>query len=707
MTDAFPFGANAPPARRDKRALKYAEEKPPALKVLPDNIPRLLRERPQWVCWRWVREQNKEKKWEWRKPPFTAANPTRHASSTNPTSWATFERALARYDAGDVDGVGYVLTLDDHLVGIDLDDAHFEGAVEEWAAPFLWMLNSYTEVSVSGTGLRLLVGGNFREGEATRKGNVEIYQTGRYLTFTGQRISSLGLAYFSDLGERQSELNALRAQVFGARPEGGARELSDDELIAKAKANSSTGAKFTALWDGDLAGYSSASEADLALVNLLAFWTGGDRNRIDHLFRQSGLMREKWERHDYRAKTIDKALQGRTAFYRPGPERNGATHAPPPAPAAQRNGAPPPPAPPSFAVNFVTSADFAGGDYRLRWLIPKLLVEGQPCIVGGPRKSLKTSMMVDLAVALGTATPFLGKFPVIHQRRVAMFSGESGEHTLQETALRVCAARGVSLKDADVLWHFRLPQLAKPDHLDALKSALDRHKVEAVIIDPLYLSLLAGTDVAASNLFEMGPLLLGVAAACLDVGCTPLLSHHAKKGVLNPNEPPELDDLAFAGFQEFARQWLLLARRKPYVPGSGLHQLWLSAGGSAGHGRLWGLDIDEGHLDDNFGGRHWQTTVLDLDDVRQERQDDSAAAERSRLKALGTSVLEVLRTIDPTGDGVTLNQLEGKVAKVGRKTLPLVIAELLADGFIEEVPVTRRSGRGGATETSHMGVRLI
>jgi P4 family phage/plasmid primase-like protien len=88
----------------------------------------------------------------------------------------------------------------------------------------------------------------------------------------------------------------------------------DHELIEKAK-NAKNGAKFTALWDGLTDGYDSQSEADLALCCLLAFWTGGDPVAIDRLFRQSGLYREKWEREDYREKTIDAALTHTTEFY--------------------------------------------------------------------------------------------------------------------------------------------------------------------------------------------------------------------------------------------------------------------------------------------------------------------------------------------------------------------------------------------------------
>ena len=75
--------------------------------------------------------------------------------------------------------------------------------------------------------------------------------------------------------------------------------------------------KFRRLWAGDTSDYTSVSEADQALCSLLAFWTGPDPAKIDELFRESGLYREKWERADYRERTVHKALEGRTEFYGP------------------------------------------------------------------------------------------------------------------------------------------------------------------------------------------------------------------------------------------------------------------------------------------------------------------------------------------------------------------------------------------------------
>lgn len=98
----------------------------------------------------------------------------------------------------------------------------------------------------------------------------------------------------------------------------------DDRALIEKAMNAKNGDKFSALWEGrwgglgfkNQKGEETQSEADLALCSILAFWTQGDAARIDRLFRQSGLMREKWERADYRERTINLALDQR-AYYDP------------------------------------------------------------------------------------------------------------------------------------------------------------------------------------------------------------------------------------------------------------------------------------------------------------------------------------------------------------------------------------------------------
>ena len=153
------------------------------------------------------------------------------------------------------------------------------------------------------------------------------------------------------------------------------------------------------------------------------------------------------------------------------------------------------------------NVDFAA---RIEWDVVGILVRGQPAVAGGAHKTLKTSLGVDLSVSLGTATAFLGEFPVPQQRKVLILSGESGEGVLQETARRVAGARGVDLANASIMWGFELPQLGRAEDVRRLEQAIREHAIEVVLLDPAYLCVLAGDTQGrqAGNVFDMGSQLL-------------------------------------------------------------------------------------------------------------------------------------------------------------------------------------------------------
>jgi putative DNA primase/helicase len=283
-----------------------------------DNIPEALRERNQWILWSTETRDGDPTKAP--KQPGGA-----YASSTDSDTWMPFSDARDAYASSEFDGIGFVFDEEGPFVGVDLDGCVKNGDLTGGAWDVVKRLDSYTERSPSGTGLHIICRGFLpdlgnRSSEVKGLKELELYDQARYFTFTGRHLDGTP----EKAKNRAQEIYDLCREVFDkpkSEPTSAPAEpndLEDQKLIEKAR-NANDGGKFARLWNGDTSEHGDDhSRADLALVSKLAFWTGGDRDRIDQLFRKSGLCREKWtERPDYRKRTIDKALDEAGEFYDP------------------------------------------------------------------------------------------------------------------------------------------------------------------------------------------------------------------------------------------------------------------------------------------------------------------------------------------------------------------------------------------------------
>jgi hypothetical protein len=258
-----------------------------------NNIPFELRQLTQWVC----SGENKI--------PLNPRN-GQVASVTDPGSWATFDEAIA---AG-YKHIGFVLTHADPYCIIDLDNKPEKPlSAEEWTVHerILKSFPSYTERSASGRGYHIVIRGKLEQGR--RKGNVEVYSAERYMIFTGDVVSNIPIV------DCQSMLEVLTKEMI---PTAGLSELEQvdgnmtDAEIVNIAMYAANGDKFTALCnataksdlDGSAGsyvelGYESQSEADFALMTIIAFYTK-DNAQVRRIFRRTGLgKREKAKRDDY------------------------------------------------------------------------------------------------------------------------------------------------------------------------------------------------------------------------------------------------------------------------------------------------------------------------------------------------------------------------------------------------------------------------
>lgn len=290
---------------------------PTAPPVIARSIPGELRQALRWVVWKYERRGH-----TWTKPPRNARTGG-YAKVTNRATWSSFSDALTAYQRGGYDGIGFMLD-GDGMSGIDLDhcrDPH-TGAIAPWAQRIITEADSYTEVSPSGTGIRIFTRGKLPPG-GHKAGGIELYDDARYLTVTGHHLEGSPIT----IHERTAVLAAIHTRVFSTSSERPSMPHTDqpatppDDTLLNVARRSKDGTKFRTLFDhGDTSSYPSASEADLALCGFLAWLTGRDAEHMDALFRQSALFRpEKWDTNrrgqTYGQLTITKAIAGCRSVY--------------------------------------------------------------------------------------------------------------------------------------------------------------------------------------------------------------------------------------------------------------------------------------------------------------------------------------------------------------------------------------------------------
>lgn len=287
-----------------------------------EKIPLELKQLSHWVGWKYMQRPGEDHK---RKVPINAMD-GQPAKSNDPTTWCDFDTACRGKERFGLDGIGFMFS-GDGIFGIDIDHCYDPETQEldPAAAEIIETVQSYTELSPSGTGIHILCKGALPEGRK-RRGAVEMYSTLRYFTVTGNQF---GLEYpFSDctervavmhrkyLGEEENAAGAQKAALPMPTGRGTNADMSVDAILRR-MFDSKHGQKLQDLYNGSWERYGigdgSQSSADQAFCNTLAFWCRCDTALMDAIFRRSRLYRQKWDKRrgakTYGQITIDRAIK--------------------------------------------------------------------------------------------------------------------------------------------------------------------------------------------------------------------------------------------------------------------------------------------------------------------------------------------------------------------------------------------------------------
>ncbi|MED2155453.1 DNA primase, partial [Bacillus thuringiensis] len=260
-----------------------------------NEIPTELKALPQWILWRKEKRNGKPTK-----VPYQVTGEM--AQANNRRTWSTFATAVKFYLEGDYDGIGFVFSKQDKYIGVDIDKCVVDEKTNAFATEIIDTLDSYTEFSPSGNGIHIIIRGGLPQsvlgtGRKNTKHGLEIYSYGRFFTFTGNRENS------NDVYERTDELAEVFEKYFDDSDIQGRVNLAEfekDEIKISNDAlwermfRSKNGDEIRSLYNGNLIN-NDHSATDLALCNHLAFWTGKSATRMDTMFRETSLIRDKWD----------------------------------------------------------------------------------------------------------------------------------------------------------------------------------------------------------------------------------------------------------------------------------------------------------------------------------------------------------------------------------------------------------------------------
>jgi len=495
------------------------------LTVTPQNIPEALKGRRRWVCWRSKPTGNGHMT----KVPYIAGTDDK-ASSTDSLTWRSFERTLSAYERGGYDGIGCVVTEKDGITFIDLDhcrDAE-TGSIEPWAQTILERLQSCSEISPSGTGIRIVVLGALPP-TGRKHGDIEMYDSKRFCTFTGHHLEGTPRTIES----RQNELDTLHEETFGRDAAGqepepvtyepSGEQVDVEEAFGRAVDAGLPSWVIEALEDPDDHGEDSISQLDFAVVRELLLCL--EPHEVEAVWYESNL---GWALHndgtaktrgrpDYRKRTIEKALARNRATQ--GGEFEHVEHVEHLGHLGRLG---------RLDANGVVQLSTVTPE-PVEWLWRGYIPRRKVTILDGDPDLGKTTMMLDIAARVTTGRPMPFTDDTTEAVNVLLMTAEDD---LSDTILpRFNAAEGNA--DKLFVWKYSpqkgggkaFPSLAD---IDGLSYRIKEYEAKLVIVDPLMAYL--GKRVDAHKDQDVRTLLTPLVDLAQETGVTMVCIRHLNKG---------------------------------------------------------------------------------------------------------------------------------------------------------------------------------
>jgi len=547
------------------------------------NFPAELKSLPNWVIWRYLPPKSNGQKW--RKVPFQPNGKT--ADTTDYSTWSRFEECCAAYARGDFDGVGFVFDGEigtDGLCycGVDLDSCIENGKAHSLARGRIKRLNTYTECSVSGTGLHCIARAKPLD-RIVKFDGVEIYTGARYFTFTGRS--------FGEIKAAPSEISALvsevRAKEVAAKQQrighSGSNGISSGELPNAFK-NAKPAQAFAALdpqadnladgirstpWFETLSPEIKDAVVDYALgiiaknTQLLELEANGGNNteyyKLTTSVARSGAPNAEdiFVKYASSAKNADSNEALRHYFSR--------CHASQPSgnreitvgtllPLAQQNGAnfdqwkfQAPWVPALLPVTWSATdlkVSFSNIPHR-RWLYGVDLVRGDITLIGSPGGAGKTSLAIGMAVSIAIGRPLLDeKIFGGEGLKVLYINAEDSGIEMKRRTWALCLKHNIAEQDLNRLYvagtdHPQVQRLSFLRTIEKNSSVLDQNGFERlegfiaalqpdlIILDPL-VALCGGGNI--NDNAAMSLVMLELKRLAINYDCAVLIILHTRKG---------------------------------------------------------------------------------------------------------------------------------------------------------------------------------